>query len=612
MRGTMTSEESWRNVKKVLKETFKQSGPRIVWLGEVRDELRRLAGGGIPTAPDFTLHNEIHSDNVVLLLGRLAEHLKPQSQLSEYEAYLLVGAAYLHDVGMFFGASRFKQEILPCLAESLSFCPKDLCDSGARYQDALVRKPVDSQIRAVHHLLSAYLISEEGDSLFRLPSADRPHVIAICRGHRKADLCSQGCGCYETKPAKLGQVRRDLLAALLRLADALDFYPERAPEETFRTRAWGFLEDPIALKHWLNHYFATSVYLAIGDRRGNPYLDCQISYSVPSRRELNGRSYKDFFIPLFNGFLEEARRTDFDVQQYPPALLEALGMRNIQVDGEVKAEPGAVELPDRVVEEIEQSGCKDILEFLSYLESRRVQRPKVPEAQPVMDRCPELRAYQGMLDGDDPQHRLMLMVGNHGQGKTCLMRTFEEMAAERQVPCLRFDLSDTIEFDGILDGIWRTLGPHRSPLYSARRARGRRLERQSSEERWRELTVCFFADWGAIREGPRLVLLLDTYERAAPMLQDWIENAFLEELKHIEQVIVVIGGRQWPEMNGYWWIHGYAFPLQGVQLRDYEEYAKQRGVEIAETELVQLHREMEGLPKLFVEYVDDLVQQVGV
>ena len=434
MRGT-TSEESWRNVRKALKETFKQSDARIVWLEEVRDELRRLAGGGIPTTPDFTLHNEVHSDNVVLSLGRLVEHFK--SQLSEHEAYLLVAAAYLHDVGMFFGASRFKQEILPCLADSLKFCREDFCDSGALYQDALVGKPLHSQIRAVHHLLSAYLISEEGDSLFGLPSTDKPHVIAICRGHRKADLCDQRCGCYETKQAKLGPVRRDLLAALLRLADALDFYPERAPEEVFRTRAWDFLEDPVALKHWLNHYFAESVYLTIGDRGGNPYLDCQLFYTVPARRTLNDQSYKDFFTPLFDDFLEEARCTDFDVKQYPPALLEALGIKDIHVNREVNAEPGAVELPGKVVEEIEHSGCKDILEFLSYLESRKVQRPKALEAQLAIDRYPELRTFRGLLDGDDPQHRLMLMVGGHGQGKTWLIGTFEEMAAERQVPCLR-------------------------------------------------------------------------------------------------------------------------------------------------------------------------------
>ena len=602
---TIALEESWDNVRNVLKETFKQSEGRIAWLKEVRGELRSLAGGGIPTAPDFTLHNEIHADNVVLLLGRLAEHFR--SQLSEHEAYLLVAAAYLHDVGMFFGASRFEQEILPCLAESLGFCLEDFCDSGVRYQDTLPGKPVHSQIRAVHHLLSAYLISEEGDSLFRLPSTDKPHVIAICRGHRKADLCDQRCGCYETKQAKLGPVRRDLLAALLRLADALDFYPERAPEEVFRTRAWDFLEDPVALKHWLHHYFAESVYLTIGDRGGNPYLDCQLFYTVPTRRTLNGQSYQDFLTPLLDDFLEEAQHTDFDVKQYPPSFLEALRIKNIQVKLEVSAEPGAVELPDKVVEEIEQSGCKDVLEFLSYLESRKAQRRQATESPAVMDRYPELRIFRGMLAGDDLQHRLMLMVGGHGQGKTWLMRAFEMAATEQQFPCLKFDLSGMIEFNDILDGIWRMLGPHRFPTYSARRGRGGRSERQASEVWRQELTACFFADWEGSRDSPRLVLLLDTFERADPMLQDWIENAFLEDLQRIDQVIVVIGGREWPDANGYWRRHGYDFPLEGVQVRDYKTYAEQRGILIGEEALVQLHQQMDGLPKLFAEYVDALV-----
>ncbi|TEU12625.1 MAG: hypothetical protein E3J21_20660 [Anaerolineales bacterium] len=608
MRGTTTFEGSWRNVTKVLKETFKLSDARIVWLSDVRDELRRLASVGIPTAPDFTLHNEIHSDNVVLLLDQLAKHLEPP--LTEYESYLLVAAAYLHDVGMFFGAPRFKQEILSDLAGSLAFCEENICDSGAQYQAALVGKPVNLQIRAVHHLLSAYLISEEGNSIFRLYPTDRFHVIAICRGHRKANLRDQQCRCYETWQTKYGEVRRDLLAALLRLADALDFYQERAPEEIFRIRARNFLENPIALKHWLNHYFATSVYVTIGDRGGNPYLDCQLTDVVPARRTLNERSYKDFFTPLFDDFLAGARCTDFPIGQYPQVFREVLGIRDIQVNREVRAQRGAVTLPDKVVEEIERSGCTNILEFLDYLESREGRRPEA--APSVMDRYPEMRTFQGMLAGDDPQHRLMLMVGGHGQGKTWLMRTFESMATEQQVPCLKLDLrGDTIEFDDILDRIWRALGSHRFPLYSAQRGRGERLERQASEERRRELTECFFTDWEAIKETPRLVLLLDTYERAAPMLQDWIEKTFLEKLKCIEQVIVVIGGRKWSEINGYWQIHGYRFPLEGVQLHDYKEYAAQRGVKIAEADLVQLHSQMGGLPKLFVEYMDALVQ-VGV
>ena len=608
MRGTMTFEESWRNVKKVLKETFKLDDARVTWLEEVRDELRQLASAGIPTAPDFTLHNEIHSDNVVLLFSQqLAEYLEPP--LTEYENYLFVAAAYLHDVGMFFGAPRFKEEILLDLAGSLRFCEEDTCDDGSRYQEALEGKPVDIQIRAVHHLLSAYLISEEGTSGFRLSATDRPHVIAICRGHRKANLCSQQCQCYETWQTRHGEVRRDLLAGLLRLADALDFYPERAPEGIFRIRASDFLENSIALKHWLNHYFATSVYVTIGDRGGNPYLDCQIFYVVPARRTLNGRSYKDFFTPLFDDFLERARRTDFDIAQYPQVFREVLGIRDIRASREVKAERGAAGLPDRIIREIKRSGCTDILEFLSYLESREGRRPKA--ARPVMNRRSEMQIFECMLDGDDPQHRLMLMVGGYGQGKTWLMRTFEQMAADRQVHCLKFDLSGTVEFDDILDGIWRTLGWHRFPLYSAERAREGRLERQASEERRRELTERFFADWEAIEEDSRLVLLLDTYERAAPTLQDWIENTLSEKLKRIEQVIVVIGGRKWPEINGYWRRHGHEFPLEGVQVRDYRKYAKQRGLKIVEEDLVQLHRQMEGLPKLFVEYVDAQVQ-VGV
>ena len=46
-----------------------------------------------------------------------------------------------------------------------------------------------------------------------------------------------------------------LLASLLRLADALDFYPDRAPSDDFRTYAHDLLRNPGALEHWTKHYF---------------------------------------------------------------------------------------------------------------------------------------------------------------------------------------------------------------------------------------------------------------------------------------------------------------------------------------------------------------------
>jgi hypothetical protein len=227
---------------------------------------------------------------------------------------------------------------------------------------------------------------------------------------------------------------------------------------------------------------------------------------------------------------------------------------------------------------------------------------------PMMDRRPEIETFECLLDGDDLQHRLMLMVGVHGQGKSLLIKAFAQMITERQVAYLKFDFSETIEFDAILDEIWLRLGPRHFPAYSARRGGGGWLEQQSAGMRREDLTGHFFADWEALSDKPRLVLLFDTYERAAPMLQDWIENTFLEKLKRIQQVIVVIGGRQWPAMNGRWWKHGYAFPLESVQLRDYKEYAEQLGVQIPPEDLVQLHRQFEGLPKLFAEHVNGLAQ----
>jgi len=77
----------WENVQKNLREVFKLNDARIVWVGEIRDELRRLASGGISIAPDFTLHNEVHSDNLVLILGQLVTQF--DIKLSDYEAYLL-------------------------------------------------------------------------------------------------------------------------------------------------------------------------------------------------------------------------------------------------------------------------------------------------------------------------------------------------------------------------------------------------------------------------------------------------------------------------------------------------------------------------------------------
>ena len=201
--------------------------------------------------------------------------------------------------------------------------------------------------------------------MFRLLGDDQRHVIIISRGHRKANLREQGCSCYQTVQSQYGEIRRDLLASLLRLADALDFYPNRTPEEILLTRAHDFLQSPISLRHWLNHFFATSVYVTVGDQGGNRYLDCQFTYIVPSQRMLNQQTYKDFFEPLFHGFWQDAQQGDFNAQKYSPAFMEGIGIKDIRVNFDVKSEMGGRKLPDKITEEIERSGSKNATDFIS-------------------------------------------------------------------------------------------------------------------------------------------------------------------------------------------------------------------------------------------------------
>jgi hypothetical protein len=289
-------------------------------------------------------------------------------------------------------------------------------------------------------------------------------------------------------------------------------------------------------------------------------------------------------------------------------LLEALGIRDIRLNQIVREEPGAVELPDKVIKEIEACASEDILEFVQILESKRGSGIRPKPASVVMNRRQEVQVFNCLLDGDDPQHRLMLVVGDHGQGKTLLLKTFEQICLEWQQTCLKIDLSDTVDFDDILDGIWLKLGPHDFPNYSNQREKLAVVETLSSHERCRILTESFFTDWQGVSQRPLFILLLDTYERANPILKDWIERSLLEGLKQILQSVTVIGGRQWPRIDDYWEAHGFRFPLDSVQVRDYKKYAEQRGVKIPESDLVQLHQAFKGLPKFFVEYIDARVQ----
>jgi|GEM_PF-464013 len=165
----------------------------------------------------FTKHDVNHSDRVVEKLNLLARTLR--KPLAEEECYILLSAAYLHDVGM---------------------------QSDERDNLKLVRDD--------HHLLSDDIIMGSVRQPGKYPdlkiNKDYAEYIArVARGHRKTDLLADE---YEEFDIGGNQIRLRLLAALLRFADQLDIDFRRVDFERLKLERDMTPESKL---HWYKHYY---------------------------------------------------------------------------------------------------------------------------------------------------------------------------------------------------------------------------------------------------------------------------------------------------------------------------------------------------------------------
>jgi translation initiation factor 2B subunit (eIF-2B alpha/beta/delta family) len=149
--------------------------------------------------PWCSFHNQTHNKAVEGMLYRLIPESN-QSMLSKEEWFYLLAAAWLHDMGMI--VTLFGHE----LAKDLP--PEDT-----------------ATIRDAHHEDSANYIKQNSKQL-GLNTTEAPIIAEISRYHRKM-LSIDSC------PLQQGRVRTRLLAAYLRLADALHLDNYRAPQDHF-------------------------------------------------------------------------------------------------------------------------------------------------------------------------------------------------------------------------------------------------------------------------------------------------------------------------------------------------------------------------------------------
>lgn len=172
---------------------------------------------GLPAR--YTIHDASHSENVKKAIYKLIPETK-YSELSEEEKFYLLSSAWLHDIGM-----------IP-----------DLFGTKDDYQ----------KVRSEHHIRSKRYIENEKERQALGLNHDEAKIIGeICKYHRKSEdimMCQP----------RLGQIRLQLLASYLRLADAIHIDKTRVDESLFKI----FLETGIpwdSKYHWLKSFWIREV-----------------------------------------------------------------------------------------------------------------------------------------------------------------------------------------------------------------------------------------------------------------------------------------------------------------------------------------------------------------
>lgn len=195
--------------------------------------------------PWFTNHDPEHSKEIIGLLNQVLEPLSSSNVyfLSEHEIYILLSAAYLHDIGM-----------------------QHLKKSGKSI-DTLTQEDYDS-VRKWHALESFNIITSRFETLerdgYRFPDIDEHYIPAIAKvskGHA-TDFFEDVIDGFKKNPETPVNrvVRCELLTALLMIGDELDLHGKRVEFSKLRN----FIPSDFSLSHWFKHHYVDLVKVNYG------------------------------------------------------------------------------------------------------------------------------------------------------------------------------------------------------------------------------------------------------------------------------------------------------------------------------------------------------------
>jgi len=187
----------------------------------------------------YTDHGPGHSEAVIEILNKLTKGVN----LSEYENFLLKCSAWLHDIGML-----------------------------GREGEDIYNPEVCNRIREEHHKRSAEYISKHWREIGLSDETEATIIQWICYAHSSKvainDVDEESTIHIAGREEK---IRTRLLAALLRLADALDCREDRLPPEEYRRL-------PQILQESLKEYWKHEIVKKVEIKGSKIYVEMLLKY----------------------------------------------------------------------------------------------------------------------------------------------------------------------------------------------------------------------------------------------------------------------------------------------------------------------------------------------
>ena len=257
----------------VLEEKLFKKCPHLEeYLAGIRDIAENYVWDGPIVLSEYPDHGFKHSQKVISFLDEIVPQANPP--LSADELYILLSAAYLHDIGLQF------PNYIPELKEVVD--TKGI--PGLNEKEHQI-------IRDKHREIVAQIIEEE-DQFKKLHPPYHRIIGEICTNHRETHL---GKDYMELEDAFGGEkIRYRLLIALLQCGDALHLSADRVNIKKVHLIPF------TSKKYWWKNHYIREIVL---DEKTNRI---RVHYEIPPEFEENMRTFMHFAELRFRGYPGDA------------------------------------------------------------------------------------------------------------------------------------------------------------------------------------------------------------------------------------------------------------------------------------------------------------------